>query len=64
MIPAPQSTEIDGFKRLVKFMEPKNCRDVTGEPCGTVLSDECAACIEIEAAIVWLREAVERGGET
>jgi len=49
--------ELAGLKRLVKFVEPKSCTDITGEPCGCILSDECSACIEIDAALNWIREA-------
>lgn len=54
MVPATPD-EISGLKRLVKFIEPKNCEDVTGEPCGIRLSDECDTCVEIEAALVYIR---------
>lgn len=55
----PREDELAGLKRLVKFVEPRNCTDVTGEPCGCILSDQCDACIEIEAALDWIRETAK-----
>lgn len=54
MVPATVD-EIAGLKRLAKFIEKKNCEDVTGERCGAFLSDQCDVCIEIEAALVYIR---------
>ncbi len=56
----PDENELAGLERLLKWLEPKTCRDVTGQTCGAILSDECDACIELEAAANLIRGIVER----
>lgn len=57
----PSPTELDGIERIIKYLEPKNCEIITGQPCGCILSDQCFACIELEAGIDFLRETLARG---
>lgn len=54
----PDETELHGIERVLAFLEPKDCEAVTGKPCGAILSDECDACVELEAGIDFLRQMV------
>lgn len=56
---APDESELGGLKRLLEFVQPKSCEEVTGKPCDCILSDECDVCIEIDAALHWIRQTAK-----
>lgn len=54
----PDENELAGLERLVAWLKPKTCEDVTGKKCEAILSDECSPCIELSGAQEWLQEVI------
>lgn len=57
----PDENEIAGLEMFVESVKKKTCTDFTGKPCGAILSDECFACVGLDAAFHWLKEAILEG---